>query len=76
LLPDFKSKILTRLLDTQKGNGPTLFNLMGQCFLDVGLTKWTNIIAKQYPTNADGTKANASEFTLRQLPGSPVLVTS
>jgi hypothetical protein len=27
-LPSFKSKILTRLLDTQKDDGPTLFNLM------------------------------------------------
>ncbi len=44
-LPDFKSKILTRLMDTQKDNGPTLFNLMGQCFQDVGLTEWTNVIA-------------------------------
>ncbi len=39
MLPDFKSKILTRLSDTQKDDGPTLFNLMGQCFQDVGLTK-------------------------------------
>ncbi len=31
-LPNFKSEILTQLLDTQKDNGPTLFNLMGQCF--------------------------------------------
>jgi hypothetical protein len=31
-LPDFKSKILTQLSDTQKDNGPMLFNLMGQCF--------------------------------------------
>ncbi len=42
-LPDFKSKILTQLLDTQKDDGPTLFNLMGQCFQDVGLTEWTSI---------------------------------
>ncbi len=57
-LPNFKSKILIRLLDTQKDNGPMLFNLMGQCFQDVGLTKWTNVITKQCPTNADCTKAN------------------
>ncbi len=38
-LPDFKSKILTQLLDMQKDNGPFLFSLMGQCFQDVGLTK-------------------------------------
>ncbi len=31
-LPNFKSKILTPLLDMQKNNGPLLLNLMGQCF--------------------------------------------
>ncbi len=29
-LPNFKSKILTRLLDSQKDNGPLLFSLLGQ----------------------------------------------
>jgi hypothetical protein len=48
-------------LDTQKDDGPTLFNLLGQCFQDVGLTIWINIIAKQCPTNADSTKANFDE---------------
>jgi hypothetical protein len=56
--PNSKSKILFRLLDTQKGNGPLLFNLMGQCFQDVGLTKWTSVIVKQCPNNADHMKAN------------------
>ena len=37
-LPDFKSKILTQVLDAQKDHGPILFNLMGQCFQDVSLT--------------------------------------
>jgi hypothetical protein len=36
-LPDIKSKILTQLSDTQKADGPLLFNLMGQCFQGVGL---------------------------------------
>jgi hypothetical protein len=58
MLPDFKSKILTQLLDVQKDNGPLLFNLMGQYFQGVGLTKWTSVIAKQCPNNADRTKAN------------------
>jgi hypothetical protein len=58
MLPDFKSKILTQLLDTQKDDGAFLFNLMGQCFQDIGLTKWTSIVAKQCPNNADCTKAN------------------
>jgi hypothetical protein len=40
---------------------PTLFNLTGQCFQDVGLTEWTRVIAKQCPTEADSTKANFDE---------------
>jgi hypothetical protein len=51
-LPDFKSKILTRLSDVQKDDGPLLFNLMGQCFQGVGLTKWISVIAKQCPNDA------------------------
>ncbi len=31
---------------------------MGQCFQGVGLTKWTSVIAKRCPNNADRTKAN------------------
>ncbi len=61
MLLNFKSKILTQLLAEQKDDGPLLFNLMGQCFQDVGLTKWTNIIAKQCPNNADCMKANLDE---------------
>jgi hypothetical protein len=58
MLPNFKSKILTQLLDAQKADGPLLFNLMGQCFQVIGLTEWTSIIAKQCPNDADCTKAN------------------
>jgi hypothetical protein len=57
-LPNFKSKILTQLLDAQKANGLLLFNLMGQCFQGIGPTKWTSVIAKRCPNNADYTKAN------------------
>jgi hypothetical protein len=57
-LPNFKSKILTWLLDTQKDDGPLLFSLMGQCFQDVGLTEWTSVVAKQCPNKADCTKSN------------------
>jgi hypothetical protein len=57
-LLNFKSKILTQLSNTQKDNGPLLFNLMGLCFQDIGLTKWTNVSVKQCPDNADCTKAN------------------
>jgi hypothetical protein len=57
MLPNFKSKILTRLLDAQKDNGPLLFGLLSQCFQDVGLTEWTGVVAKRCPNNADRTKA-------------------
>jgi hypothetical protein len=60
-LPNFKSKILTQLLDTQNDNSPLLFSLMGQCFQDVGLTKWTSIVAKQCPNDANCTKSNFNE---------------
>ncbi len=42
----------------QKDNDPLLFRLLGQCFQDVGLTKWTSVVVKQCPNNADHTKAN------------------
>jgi hypothetical protein len=61
MLPNFKSKILTQLLDTQKDNGPLLFSLLGQCFQDIGLTKWTSVIVKQCPNDEDCTKANFDE---------------
>jgi hypothetical protein len=34
---------------------------MGQCFQGAGLTKWTSVIAKQCPNNADHAKANFDE---------------
>jgi hypothetical protein len=43
-LPNFKSKILTQLLDLQKDNGPLLISLLSQCFQDVGLTEWTSVV--------------------------------
>jgi hypothetical protein len=55
MLPNFKSKMLTQLLAEQKDHGPLLFNLMGQCFQNIGLTKSTSIIRKQCPNNADRT---------------------
>ncbi len=70
-LPNFKSKILTWLSDAQKDDGPLLFSLMGQCFQGIGLTKWTSVIVKQCPNNADCMKASltsVSRITLRSLP--------
>ncbi len=58
MLTNFKSKILTRLSDLQKDNGPLLFSLLVQCFQDVSLTDWTRVVAKQCPDDADWMKAN------------------
>jgi hypothetical protein len=60
-LPNFKSKILTRLSDAQKDNGPLLFSLLSQCFQDIGLTEWTSVVAKQCPNDADRTKATINK---------------
>ncbi len=60
-LPNFKSKILTRLSDVQKDNGPLLLSLLGQCFQGIGLTERTSIVAKRCPNNADCMKANFDE---------------
>ncbi len=35
-LPEFKLKILTCISEAKKENGPSLFNLVGKCFQDVG----------------------------------------
>ena len=78
-LPDFKSKILTPLSEAKKEDSPTLFNLMGQCFLDVGLAEWTNVVAKQCPNDTHLTKENFGKYkgtTLRQLPGSQISATN
>jgi hypothetical protein len=54
-------------LAEQKDDGLLLFNLMGQCSQDVGPTKWTSVIAKQCPDNADCTKANFDECIKKYL---------
>jgi hypothetical protein len=72
-LPDFKSRIFIQHLDTKKDNGPTLFNLMVQCFQDVGLPEWTSVVANQCLNDAQHTKADLNKCirdTSRQLPSS------
>jgi hypothetical protein len=59
---EFKSKTLTQLSEAKKEDGPTLFNLMGQCFQDIGLTEWANVVAKQCPNEADCTKNNLDKL--------------
>ncbi len=61
MLPDFKSKILTWLSNSQKDDGPLQFSLLHQCFQKVGLTEWTSVIPKWCPDNAGWTKANFDE---------------
>jgi hypothetical protein len=48
-------------LAKQKDDGPLLFNLIFQCFQDLGLTKWTSVITKQCPDDAYPKKAAFDE---------------
>jgi hypothetical protein len=61
MLPDFKSKIFIRLSEAKKEDGPTLLTLMGQCYQDVGLTEWTNVVSKKCPDDTHLTKENFNE---------------
>jgi hypothetical protein len=42
-------------------DGPILFNLIGQCFQDVGLTEWKYVVRKQCPNNTNLAKASFKE---------------
>jgi hypothetical protein len=42
-------------------DGPTLFNLIGQCFQDVGLTEWNNVVEKRCPNDTGLAKASFKE---------------
>ncbi len=39
-------------------DGPPLFNHLGQCFQDVGLTEWNKVVGKQCHNNNDLAKAS------------------
>jgi hypothetical protein len=39
-------------------DGPPLFNLIGQCFQDVGLTEWNKVVGKRCLDNNDFAKAS------------------
>ena len=49
MLPDFESKIVSCLPANKQRDGPMLFLLMEQCFQEVGLTRWTNVISTHCP---------------------------
>ncbi len=55
-------------------DGPSLFNLIGQCFQDVSLTKWNKVIGRQCLDDNDLAKASFKKWTQdyqRQSPGFP-----
>jgi hypothetical protein len=52
-------------------DGPTMFNLIGQCFQDVGFTKWNNVAGKRCPNNTNLAKANFEGWTWNYLRKSP-----
>ena len=45
MLLDFESKIVLRLPANKQRDGPTLFPLLEQCFQEVGLTEWKNVVS-------------------------------
>jgi hypothetical protein len=42
-------------------DGPSLFNLIGQCFQDIGLTKWNKVTGKQCPDDTNLAKVSFKE---------------
>jgi hypothetical protein len=42
-------------------DGLTLFNLIGQCFQDVGLTRWNKVVRMQCPDDTNLAKASLKE---------------
>jgi hypothetical protein len=42
-------------------DSPTLFNLIGQCFQDVGLTKINKVVRKRCPDDTNLAKASFKE---------------
>jgi hypothetical protein len=42
-------------------DGPTLFNLIGQCFQDVKITEWNKVFGKQCADDNDLAKASFKE---------------
>jgi hypothetical protein len=42
-------------------DGPPLFNLIGQCFQEVGLTKYNNVVGRRCLNDSDFAKASLKE---------------
>ena len=74
MLPDFELKIALRLPLNKQRDGPMLFPLLEQCFQEVGLTKWSNVVAARCPDNASKMYENFVECQrdyLKALAGFP-----
>jgi hypothetical protein len=48
-LPNFESKIVSRLPSNEQHGGPTLFPFFKQCFEEVGPTEWKNVVSAPCP---------------------------
>ena len=78
-LPDVESKIVSRLPSNKQCDGPTLFPLLEQCFQEVGLTKWLNVVSAHCPDDVSKMftiLSNANKIILRHSWGSQTLATS
>ena len=79
MLPDFESKIVSRLPANKQRDGLTLFPLMEQCFQEVGLTEWLNVISTHCPGNESKTfdsLVKCQQDYLEALAGFPNIATS
>jgi hypothetical protein len=59
----FEPKYFLTLIE----NGLTLLNLLSQCFQDIRLNKWNNIVRKQFPDNTNLAEANFEGWTWNYL---------
>jgi hypothetical protein len=50
----FEPKYFLALME----DGPPLFNLIGQCFQDIGLTEWNKVVGKRCLKDNDLVKAS------------------
>jgi len=61
MLPSFESKIASHLPANKQCDAPTLVPLLEQCFQEVGVTEWKNVISANCPDEDAKTIKNLIE---------------
>jgi hypothetical protein len=67
MLPDFELQIVSCLPANKQRDGPTLFPLFEQCFQEVHLTEWKNVVSARCPDKGANTFKNLCRMST-QLP--------